>query len=251
MVGELAHEAELAGWDGAFYWDGIAVGGEVYDPWVVLAVMGMRTERIRLGLMLTPPARRRPWKLARETMTIDRLTNGRLVLPVGLGATTDPGFANVGEPTDRVTRAELLDESLDVLTGLWSGTPFRYDGKHYSFEEMAFQPTPVQMPRIPIWVAAAWYRPKSMRRALRFDGVMPNPLDERGNHRRETPEDIAAIQTYVWSTERPRRRLRSWWRASHLVMTRPRRRRLSDRGPKRARHGGLSRAGRRRTSPRT
>lgn len=196
-VGDLAHEAEQAGWDGAFYWDGIAVGGEVYDPWVVLTVMGMRTERIRLGLMLTPPARRRPWKLARETMTIDRLTNGRLILPVGLGATTDPGFANVGEPTDRITRAELLDESLDILNGLWSGKPFRYDGKHYQITEMTFQPTPVQTPRIPIWVAAAWHREKSMRRALRFDGVIPNPLDAAGNLRPETPDDIAGIRQYV------------------------------------------------------
>jgi alkanesulfonate monooxygenase SsuD/methylene tetrahydromethanopterin reductase-like flavin-dependent oxidoreductase (luciferase family) len=141
-VGELAHEIEEAGWDGAFYWDGIAVGVPGFDPWVVLAVMGMRTERVRLGLLLTPPSRRRPWKLARETLSIDHLTNGRLIVPVGLGAVDDAGFANVGEPVDRVTRAELLDESLEILTGLWTGEPFSYQGKHYQISELQLLPRP-------------------------------------------------------------------------------------------------------------
>ena len=99
-VAELAREAEGASWDGAFYWDGIAIGEmDTYDPWVVMAAMAMRTERVRIGAMLTPPARRRPWKLARETMTLDHLSGGRLVLPVGLGATDDGGFSKVGEST--------------------------------------------------------------------------------------------------------------------------------------------------------
>src|ERR671916_593073 len=111
-VAELAREAEGAGWDGAFYWDGIHVGEgwEIYDPWVVMAAMAMRTGRVRIGAVLTPPARRRPWKLARETMTLDHLSGGRLVLPVGLGALDDGGFSVVGEPTERKVRAELLDE---------------------------------------------------------------------------------------------------------------------------------------------
>ena len=101
-VAELAGELEAAGWDGAFYWDGINIGDmETYDPWVVMAAMAMRTGRVRIGAMLTPPARRRPWKLARETMTLDRLSGGRLVLPVGLGTLDDGGFSKVGEPTDR------------------------------------------------------------------------------------------------------------------------------------------------------
>jgi alkanesulfonate monooxygenase SsuD/methylene tetrahydromethanopterin reductase-like flavin-dependent oxidoreductase (luciferase family) len=92
-VAELAREAEAAGWDGAFYWDAICVGDmETYDPWVVMAAMAMMTERVRLGAVLTPPARRRPWKLARETMTLDHLSGGRLVLPVGLGALDDGGW---------------------------------------------------------------------------------------------------------------------------------------------------------------
>jgi alkanesulfonate monooxygenase SsuD/methylene tetrahydromethanopterin reductase-like flavin-dependent oxidoreductase (luciferase family) len=193
-VAELAHEAEEAGWDGAFYWDGIYVGEgwEIYDPWVVMAAMAMRTERVRIGAVLTPPARRRPWKLARESMTLDRLSGGRLVLPVGLGALDDGGFAKVGEPTDRKVRAQLLDESLEILTGLWSGKPFGFEGEHYWLEEMTFLPPPVQSPRIPIWVVGAWPSEKSMRRAMRYDGLLA--YTTRGE---VTPEDIRAMKTYV------------------------------------------------------
>ena len=170
----LAAEAEGAGWDGVFYFDAIAIGdAEIYDPWVVLAAMAMRTERVRLGLILTPPARRRPWKLAREAMTLDVLSGGRLVLPVGLGALDDAGFGTVGEPTDARTRAERLDESLAILVGLWSGEPFSFAGRHYRFGPMRFRPTPVQRPRIPIWVVGAWPSERSVGRALRWDGILP------------------------------------------------------------------------------
>jgi len=172
VAAELAALAEEHGWDGVFTWDAIAIGTmEAYDPWVALAAMAMRTERVRMGAIVTPPSRRRPWKLAREAMTLDRLSNGRLILPVGLGALDDAAFANVGEPTDARTRAELLDESLAIIEGLWSGKPFGYDGRHYRFGEMTFLPTPVQQPRIPIWVVGAWPHERSMRRTLRWDGV--------------------------------------------------------------------------------
>jgi len=194
LVAELAREAEEWGWDGAFYWDGIDVGEgwEIYDPWVVMAAMAMLTGRVRIGAVLTPPARRRPWKLARETMTLDHLSGGRLVLPVGLGALDDGGFSKVGEPTDRRVRAELLDESLEILTGLWSGEPFAYEGEHYRLEEMTFLPRPVQEPRVPIWVVGAWPSRKSMNRALRYDGLLA--YTTRGE---VTPEDIGAMREYV------------------------------------------------------
>ena len=169
---ELAASAEAHGWDGVFTWDAIAIGSmEAYDPWVVMAAMAMRTEGVRLGAIVTPPARRRPWKLARETMTLDRLSGGRLVLPVGLGTLDDAAFGGVGEPTDARTRAELLDEGLTILEGLWSGQPFGFEGRHYRFAEMTFQPTPVQRPRIPIWVVGVWPHERSMRRTLRWDGI--------------------------------------------------------------------------------
>jgi hypothetical protein len=171
-LAELAAVAEEHGWDGVFTWDAVAIGTmESYDPWVVMAGMAMRTERIRIGAVVTPPSRRRPWKLAQEAMTLDRLSNGRLILPFGLGALEDAAFANVGEPIDARTRAELMDESLAILEGLWTGKPFAHSGKHYRFGEMTFVATPVQKPRIPIWVVGAWPHERSMRRTLRWDGV--------------------------------------------------------------------------------
>ena len=127
---DLAAEAEAAGWDGVFYWDAIAITDmEIYDPWVVMAAMAMRTERVRLGAIVSPPSRRRPWKMAKETMSLDVLSNGRLIVPVGLGALDDQAFGNVGEATEARTRAEMLDESLAILEGLWSGEPFAHEGR--------------------------------------------------------------------------------------------------------------------------
>ena len=191
---DLAATAEAAGWDGAFTWDGIAIGPmDTYDPWVVMAAMAMKTERVTLGAIVTPPSRRRPWKLAREAMTLDRLSGGRLVLPVGLGAIDDAAFGNVGEATDARTRAERLDETLAILEGLWSGEPYAHEGRHYRFGPMTFLPTPVQRPRIPIWVVGAWPKERSMRRALRYDGVLPQTSD---------PAAIRDIAAYV-ARERP------------------------------------------------
>jgi alkanesulfonate monooxygenase SsuD/methylene tetrahydromethanopterin reductase-like flavin-dependent oxidoreductase (luciferase family) len=197
-VARLAREAEEAGWDGIFYWDGICVSEmETYDPWVVMAAIAMETKRVRLGAILTPPARRRPWKLARETMTLDHLSDGRLVLPVGLGTLDDGGFSKVGEPMDRKIRAQLLDESLEILTGLWSGKPFSFEGEHYRLEEMTFLPPPVQRPRIPIWVVGAWPSKKSMNRALRYDGLLVAKMGGTATEPGVTPEDVRAMKEYV------------------------------------------------------
>lgn len=196
-VAELAVEAESAGWDGAFYWDGINIQNYPgFDPWVTMAAMAMRTTRVRLGAIVSPLSRRRPWKVARETVSLDHLSHGRLVLPVGLGALDDGGFGKVGEPTDRKTRAELLDESLDILTGLWSGEPFSYSGKHYHLDEMTFLPKPVQTPRIPIWVVGAWPSERSLARVLRYDGLLPNLIRD-GKQQDITPGDIREMAAYV------------------------------------------------------
>jgi alkanesulfonate monooxygenase SsuD/methylene tetrahydromethanopterin reductase-like flavin-dependent oxidoreductase (luciferase family) len=193
---DFAAEAEDAGWDGVFYWDGICIegAGPMYDPWVVLAATAMRTKRVRLGAVLTPLSRRRPWKVARETVTLDHLSNGRLIVPVGLGALDDGGFTKVGEATERKLRAQLLDESLEILTGLWSGQPFSSHGQHYRVEEMTFLPPPVQSPRIPIWVVGVWPRKKSMQRALRYDGLLPAKMPDDGEM---TPADIQAMKTFI------------------------------------------------------
>jgi alkanesulfonate monooxygenase SsuD/methylene tetrahydromethanopterin reductase-like flavin-dependent oxidoreductase (luciferase family) len=175
---KLAHDAETAGWDGVFTWDGIHVGDatEVHDPWVLMSAFAVVTQRVRIGAIIQPLARRRPWKVAREAVTLDHVSNGRFVLIVGLGTLDDSGFGRVGEPTERRVRAEKLDEALEILTGLWSGEPFGFSRKHYQFEPMAFRPTPIQRPRIPIWVVGAWPSERSMARAARYDGLLPYVL---------------------------------------------------------------------------
>jgi len=197
---ELARAAEAAEWDGVFTWDGIHVGDdlETYDPWALMGAMAMATERVSLGAMLTPPSRRRPWKLARETTTVDRLSNGRLILPVGLGAVDDRGVTALGGAADRKSRAERLDEGLEILVGLWSGEPFGYEGRHYRFEPMAFRPTPVQRPRIPIWVVGAWPSERSMSRVLRYDGLLPYWLAQTtGLARPQEPNQLAEMRDWI------------------------------------------------------
>ncbi|MCZ2110480.1 MAG: LLM class flavin-dependent oxidoreductase [Dehalococcoidia bacterium] len=182
----LAREAEQAGWDGFFVWE--PVWG--IDAWVSLTAAAMVTERIRLGTMLSPLSRMRPWEMASKAATLDNLSKGRVILSVGLGA-VDSGLESFGEVTDIRERAELLDESLDVITGLWRGQPFNFDGKHYHVRETTFSvpPPPVQQPRIPIWVVGVM-RPKSLARALRYDGLI---------HQGE-PEALPALR--AWLAER-------------------------------------------------
>ena len=115
-VAELAVVAEEHGWDGIFVWE--PVWGA--DAWISLALAAVRTGRIRVGTMLTPPSRRKPWELAGQAATVDRLSGGRLTLSVGLGA-PESGMAAFGEECDRRVRAELMDECLDIVAGLWDG----------------------------------------------------------------------------------------------------------------------------------
>ena len=193
----LAADAEAAGWDGVFTFDAIAIGdGEMWDPWILLAAMAARTERIRLGALVFAPSRRRPWKLAREIVTLDHLSNGRLVLPVGLGALDDAGFGNVGEPVAARTRAQLLDETLAIIDGLQSGKSFGFEGEHYRFGPMTFRPRPVQRPRVPVWVVGAWPHERSMRRAIRWDGLVVQALGPDGKPA-SGPEVLPEIVAWV------------------------------------------------------
>lgn len=194
QIADLSRDAEAAGWDAIFVWE--PVWG--VDAWVSLTAAAMQTQRIMLGTMLTPLSRMRPWKLASETATVDRLSGGRVILSVGLGA-LDSGFEAFGEVQDRRIRAELMDEGLAIITGLWQGQPFNYNGKHYQVKETSFSPPPppVQQPRIPIWVVGAWPSAKSMQRALRYDGLLPHVMGEDGKGREATPDDIRAMKAFV------------------------------------------------------
>ncbi|MCX6050096.1 MAG: LLM class flavin-dependent oxidoreductase [Chloroflexi bacterium] len=191
---ELAAEAEQAGWDGVFISE--VVWG--FDAWVILAGMAMVTQRVKLGTMLTPVSRRRPWKLASELLTLDHLSNGRALLSAGLGA-IDTGFANFGEATDRKLRAELLDEGLAIITGLWRGQPFNFQGKHYQVQETTFfpPPPPIQQPRIPIWVVGAWPRTRSMQRVARYDGWLTSKMEASGFSVDVTAEEIKAAKAFI------------------------------------------------------
>ena len=177
---ELAQAAEERGWDGFFLWDHIAYRAPVRalaDPWVALAAIASQTEKLRLGPLVTPLPRRRVQKVARETVTLDRLSGGRLTFGVGLGGAENVELEPFGEEVDARKRAQLLDEGLARLTAYWAGE---------------FEPPPVQEPRIPIWVAARWPNRRPVRRAVRWDGLFvidlagrPDALEELANEVRD------------------------------------------------------------------
>jgi alkanesulfonate monooxygenase SsuD/methylene tetrahydromethanopterin reductase-like flavin-dependent oxidoreductase (luciferase family) len=209
-LARLATEVEAAGWDGVFVWDCLSGSAEdepgkqaIYDPWIALAAIALSTRRVRLGTMVIPLSRRRPWKVARETVTLDHLCQGRLILPVGLAAAGDWGFSKVGEEMDRTIRAERLDDGLAILVGLWRGHTFSYIGHHYQVQEMTFVLPPVQQPRIPIWVVGAWPRRKSQRRALQWDGILSTKMLEDGSFAEMTPADTQELKTFL-EQHRPR-----------------------------------------------
>jgi alkanesulfonate monooxygenase SsuD/methylene tetrahydromethanopterin reductase-like flavin-dependent oxidoreductase (luciferase family) len=196
LLAELARDAEDAGWDAFFIWDHIQVNwpDPVADPWIALAAMAVATRRILLGPLVTPLFRRNPWKLARETVTLDHLSDGRLVLGIGLGTDMFGEISAFDGPLQDKARAAMLEEGLAVLLGLWSGEKFSFDGKYYKVRETQFLPVPVQKPRIPIWVAGSWPHKPPFRRAARFDGVVPVSTDIE---KPLTPEDIRAIVAFI------------------------------------------------------
>ena len=201
-IGDLAEAAEEAEWDGLFVWE--PVWG--VDAWISLALAAVRTSKIRLGTMLTPPSRRRPWELASQVATVDRLSNGRVTLSVGMGA-VDTGFDSFGEECGKRERAELMDECLDIVCGLWGGQPFSYEGKHYSVQPSEFPSIGhvEQSPRVPIWCVGALGKPKSMTRALRWDGVIPQVLDPdaEGGARQADLAEIAALRADIENGSNP------------------------------------------------
>ena len=199
MIVELGAEVEAAGWDGVFIAE--MIWGP--DAWVALTGIAMRTERIKLGTMLSPISRMRPWKIASETATLDRLSNGRVILAVGTGA-LETGFVEFGEASDRAVRNELIDESLEIIERLWSREPFTFAGKHYRVDTnalgegiRAWGTGPIQQPRIPIWLTGAWPRRASTDRALRFDGILPNVIPPGGGFGELTVSAIEEIAAYA------------------------------------------------------
>jgi alkanesulfonate monooxygenase SsuD/methylene tetrahydromethanopterin reductase-like flavin-dependent oxidoreductase (luciferase family) len=195
LVTELAIEAEKIGWDGFFLWDHI-INTEGFpdtvDPFIVLTSVAENTEKIHIGTTVTPLPRRRPWKLARETVTLDILSEGRLILGIGLGGPSE--FSVMNEETNLSIMAEMADEQLEVLNGLWSGEEFSYTGKHYKIDKVKFRPRPVQRPRIKLWGAGTWPKKGPFKRAAKLDGVIPLKADYKNPL---TPDDYRKMKEYM------------------------------------------------------
>jgi alkanesulfonate monooxygenase SsuD/methylene tetrahydromethanopterin reductase-like flavin-dependent oxidoreductase (luciferase family) len=171
LLSELAAEAEAAGWDGVFLWDHLQVTEPAVDPWVALAAMALATERLRLGPLVTPVPRRHIAKLAREIVTLDHLTNGRVIFGAGAGYSLLPDYTSFGDAGDARQRAAKLDEGLGVLAQLWSGAAVNFNGEHYQIDTPGFA-RPVQQPRVPIWTAATHGAARPLARAARWDGLI-------------------------------------------------------------------------------
>jgi alkanesulfonate monooxygenase SsuD/methylene tetrahydromethanopterin reductase-like flavin-dependent oxidoreductase (luciferase family) len=194
VLADLASDAEDAGWDGFFLWNHLIEGNKrIADPIVTLTAIAVITKRIRFGTTVTALPLHRPWIVARQTATLDEMSKGRLILGVGLGSRPGSEFETFGESSDCKIRAEKLDEGLDVITGLWSGKPFAYQGKHYQVGQTTFIPPSTQRPRIPIWVGGFWPYKAPFRRAAKWDGVIPLilPLGL------PQPEDLRNILAYI------------------------------------------------------
>lgn len=192
-IARLAADAEEAGWDGFFVWDHLfwqPPVRQVADPWITLAAIATATERLRLGPMVTALPRRRPAKVARETATLDRLSNGRLTLGVGLGSDRFGGeLSKTGEQLDDRIRGRMLDESLEILAIAWAGEPVQHHGDHYTVDDIVFLPRPAQQPGVPVWAAGFPGSIKPIRRAARLDGFFPVNLQ----HPDQLTEAVATL----------------------------------------------------------
>ena len=164
------------------------------DPWIALTVIATHSTKIKLGTTITPLARRRPWKLARETVSIDYLSKGRLIISVGLGEPVRIEYGAFGEETNKKVLGEKLDESLDILQGLWSGKMFEYEGKHYKIEKLKCLPRSFQQPRIKVWVGGQWPNKKPFIRGVKYDGMFPL---KKGFEDPLTDEDITKIYDFI------------------------------------------------------
>jgi alkanesulfonate monooxygenase SsuD/methylene tetrahydromethanopterin reductase-like flavin-dependent oxidoreductase (luciferase family) len=193
VVARIAADAEAAGWDGCFVWDQLcwrAPVRQVADPWIALTAIATATERLRLGPMVSPLPRRRPAKVARETATLDRLSDGRLTLGVGLGSDRFGGeLSKTGEQLDDRRRGQMLNESLAILAAAWSGEPVHHRGEHYTVDDIEFLPRPVQEPGVPVWAAGFPGNVRPIRRATRLDGFFPANLE----HPDQLAEVVATI----------------------------------------------------------
>jgi alkanesulfonate monooxygenase SsuD/methylene tetrahydromethanopterin reductase-like flavin-dependent oxidoreductase (luciferase family) len=211
----VAAEAEASGWDGFFVWDHVMTfdGLEVADPWIALTAVALATERLHLGAMVTPLARRRPWDVARQVAVLDRLSGGRMVFGAGLGGDSRRELSAFGEERDPRARAALLDEALELVADLWRGEAVTRAGGAFVLDDAVVRPTPLQQPRPPVWLGCVWPHRRPLVRAARYDGVFPVShtasltgddvralLEIVGEHR---PEGAGPFDVVLVNHERP------------------------------------------------
>jgi alkanesulfonate monooxygenase SsuD/methylene tetrahydromethanopterin reductase-like flavin-dependent oxidoreductase (luciferase family) len=189
-MADLAVVAEEAGWDGFFVWDHLRYSApvrDILDPYICLAVMAARTSRIILGPMVTPLIRRRPQVVARQAVTLDRLSKGRLVMGFGIGDDYPGGeLACFGELTEAAERGRALDEGIAIFRGLVSGEEVNVAGEFLKAQEVTFQPTAYRASGIPVWTACRWPNSAPLRRAAKQQGVMVIQITE--------PEQVAVLK---------------------------------------------------------
>jgi alkanesulfonate monooxygenase SsuD/methylene tetrahydromethanopterin reductase-like flavin-dependent oxidoreductase (luciferase family) len=207
LLTELAVEAENAGWDGFFVWDVFLTDDDspVADPWVTLAAIAARTSRLNIGAMVTPLIRRQPWEIARQAASLDQLSDGRLVLGVGLGSGKRE-FERLGLPVDLRERARIVEERLAVIDRLWTGEVVTTSGAGFDLRGVRLAPSPIQRPRIPVWVAAGWPRLRPLRRAALWDGVYLMTNNQVSGERltpTEVAEAVAVIRAQRTGDARP------------------------------------------------
>ena len=174
---DLAIEAEAAGYDGFFIWDHLVFQLDTFlrvtDPTIVLGAIANATSTIKIGTMVTPLARRRPWKMAKEMVSLDDLSKGRVIVGVGLGEPAELEFGLFGEPVDGKIRAEKLKEGLEIFQGLTRGEEVKFKGQHYTVLGTQFA-RPEHSPRgVPIWGAATLPALAGVARAARLNGIFP------------------------------------------------------------------------------
>lgn len=193
LAAEIARDAESAGWEAVFVWDHIMYREPVTDagdPWIAMAAILTATHSVLTGPMVTPLPRRRPQMVARQSVGLDQLGDGRFVLGVGLGLdSSGRELSAFGEELDDRTRAAMLDESLEIIDRLWSGEYVDFAGEHHIVDDVSFRPRPVQRPRPPVWVAGRWPYKRPLRRAARWDGLFL--IDQ------ESPDDLSEAVAFI------------------------------------------------------
>ncbi|HSS58026.1 MAG TPA: LLM class flavin-dependent oxidoreductase [Solirubrobacteraceae bacterium] len=211
----IAAEAETSGWDGLFVWDHVMTfdGLAVADPWIALTAVALATERLRLGAMVTPLARRRPWDVARQVAVLDHLSRGRMVFGAGLGGDSRRELSAFGEERDPRARAALLDEALELVVELWGGEDVTRAGGAFALDRALVRPAPLQQPRPPVWLGCVWPNRRPLVRAARYDGAFPvshtatltaddvrSLLEIVAEHR---PQDAGSFDVVLVNHERP------------------------------------------------